>query len=131
MYSPTRRFALAVFTVTSPFFFFFIGIAHAQSQTGGGQLGDSNLRGVSAVTDRIVWVSGSKGTIARTIDAGKTWQRLAAPQGAENFDFRDIEAFSADTAFLMSAGPGEQSRIWKTNDGGTAWRQQYAHPSPD
>src|SRR5690242_526337 len=92
---------------------------------------DSNLRGVSAVDNRVVWVSGSKGTIARTTDGGKSWTRLAPPQGAEAFDFRDIEAFGTDVAYLMSAGPAEQSRIWKTTDGGKSWRQQYTNPSPD
>jgi photosystem II stability/assembly factor-like uncharacterized protein len=106
-------------------------LLRAQDQLSIGVLAGSNLRGVSAVTDRIVWVSGSKGTIARTTDAGTTWQRMTPPQGAEDFDFRDVEAFSADTAFVMSAGPGEQSRIWKTNDGGKSWRQQYANPSPE
>jgi photosystem II stability/assembly factor-like uncharacterized protein len=111
--------------------FFCALFIRAQDQLSIGVLGGSNLRGVSAVTDRIVWVSGSKGTIARTTDAGQTWQRLTAPQGAEDFDFRDVEAFSADTAFVMSAGPGEQSRIWKTSGGGKSWQQQYTNPSPD
>jgi len=105
--------------------------AIAQSSTSPDAMRDSNLRGVSALNDHIVLVSGSKGTVARTIDGGKTWQRLTPPQGAEAFDFRDIEAFSAEAAYLMSSGPGEQSRIWKTTDGGKSWRQQYTNKSPD
>jgi photosystem II stability/assembly factor-like uncharacterized protein len=91
----------------------------------------SNLRGVSAVNDTVVWVSGSKGTIARTVDGGNKWERITPPQGAEAFDFRDVEAFSDKIAYVMSVGPGEQSRIWKTRDGGKTWQQQYTNKSPD
>jgi hypothetical protein len=31
--------------------------------------------------------------------------------GAEKLDFRDVEAFGESTAYLLSAGPGEGSRI--------------------
>jgi len=34
---------------------------------------DASLRGVSAVDDRTAWVSGSKGTVLRTVDGGATW----------------------------------------------------------
>ena len=103
-------------------------LSEAHAQVG---IGDSNLRGVSAISDTIVWISGSKGVIARTLNGGRSWERLPAPQGAENYDFRDIEAYSADVAFLMSAGPGNQSRIWKTTDGGKTWHQQYANPAQE
>lgn len=43
----------------------------------------------------------------------------------DKLDFRDVEAFSEDTAYLMSAGPGEDSRIYKTTDGGKAWKLQF------
>jgi photosystem II stability/assembly factor-like uncharacterized protein len=105
--------------------------AVARSSSPVAAVGDSNLRGVSVVNDEIVWVSGSKGTIARSTDGGNSWKRMTPPQRADAFDFRDIEAFSADLAYVMSIGPGEQSRIWKTRDGGKSWQQQYADESPD
>lgn len=87
------------------------------------------FRGVSAVSDQIAWASGANGTFARTIDGGKTWQAAIVP-GAEKLDFRDIEAFDANTAYLLSIGPGEASRIYKTADGGKNWSLQFTNKNP-
>src|SRR5262245_16185473 len=76
---------------------------------------DADFRGLSVVSGQVAWVSGTKGTYGRTGDGGKTWLVGAVP-GAEQLDFRDVEAFGANTAYLMSAGPGENSRIYKTVD---------------
>ena len=40
-------------------------------------------------------------------------------------DFRDIEAFDANTAYVLSIGEGENSRIYKTTDGGENWKLQF------
>jgi photosystem II stability/assembly factor-like uncharacterized protein len=39
-------------------------------------------------------------------------------------------AFSADEAFLMSAGPGDQSRIYHTTDAGRHWQLQFTNTNP-
>ena len=75
----------------------------------------ARLRGVSAVNERVAWASGNGGTIVRTRDGGATWQQLTIP-GADKLDFRDIDAVSEDTAFVLSIGSGESSRIYKTVD---------------
>jgi len=91
---------------------------------------DSNLRGVSVVTElsppetAIIWASGSEGAVLRSTDSGKTWKRLGIPE-AESLDFRGVQAFSANTAYVMSSGEGGQSRIYKTTDGGKSWKLQY------
>ncbi|MFN0109054.1 MAG: WD40/YVTN/BNR-like repeat-containing protein, partial [Blastocatellia bacterium] len=77
----------------------------------------------------IAWASGANGTYARTIDGGKTWQSAVVP-GAEKLDFRDVEAFDAKTAYLLSIGPGEASRIYKTTDGGKNWSLQFTNNNP-
>lgn len=84
----------------------------------------SSLRGVSTVDANIAWFSGSRGNMGRTIDGGKTWQVDTVPN-AQKLDFRDIEAFSADVAYIMSAGQGRASTIQKTVDGGKTWQIQY------
>jgi hypothetical protein len=91
-------------------FVFCDSIAHAQRQE---QTIRSNadFRGLCAVSAKVAWVSGTKGTYGRTTDAGKTWSVGAVP-GAEKLDFRDVEAFGESTAYLLSAGPGEDSRIY-------------------
>ena len=93
---------------------------------------DSNLRGVSAVYARdaksapvpVVWASGSNGVILKSLDEGKTWKRLHVADG-DKLDFRGIVAFDATTAYVMSSGEGEKSRIYKTTDGGATWNLQY------
>lgn len=91
---------------------------------------DANFRGLSAVNAKVAWVSGTKGIYARTVDGGENWIVATVP-GAEKLDFRDVEAFGESTAYLMSAGPGGSSRIYKTTDGGKAWKLQFqaSHPS--
>jgi photosystem II stability/assembly factor-like uncharacterized protein len=88
-----------------------------------------NLRGVSAVNATIIWASGTHGTYLRTTDAGKSWTTAQVP-GAEKLDFRDVEAFSADEAYLLAAGPGNQSRIYKTTDAGQHWSLQFTNTDP-
>jgi len=90
---------------------------------------DAQLRGISAVSDKVAWASGAKGTVLRTIDGGATWQRLEIV-GAEALDLRDIQAFDQNTAFVLSIGPGEQSRIYKTADGGKIWQRQFTNSDP-
>ena len=36
----------------------------------------ARLRGVSAVSERVAWASGSGATVLRTTDGGATWQKL-------------------------------------------------------
>ncbi len=88
-----------------------------------------NLRGVSAVSRQVAWASGSHGTYLRTHDGGHTWVVSQVPD-AGKLDFRGVVAFSADEAFLMSAGPGEQSRIYHTSDGGRHWGLQFTNSNP-
>ena len=88
-----------------------------------------NLRGVSAVSQQVAWASGTHGTYLRTTDGGRTWISAQVPD-ATDLDFRGIVAFSAAEAFLMSAGPGDQSRIYHTSDGGQHWQLQFTASSP-
>jgi photosystem II stability/assembly factor-like uncharacterized protein len=88
-----------------------------------------SLRGVSAVSRQIAWASGTHGTYLRTIDAGHTWTSAQVPD-ATTLDFRAVVAFSADEAFLMSSGPGDQSRIYHTTDAGQHWTLQFTNTNP-
>jgi photosystem II stability/assembly factor-like uncharacterized protein len=88
-----------------------------------------SLRGVSAVSRQVAWASGTHGTYLRTTDGGKTWS-AAQVVDATSLDFRGVVAFSADEAFLMSSGPGEQSRIYFTRDAGKHWDLQFTNKNP-
>ncbi|MGA9706585.1 MAG: YCF48-related protein [Candidatus Sulfotelmatobacter sp.] len=98
---------------------------------------DANLRGVSVVLDAgkndrlqyVIWASGSDGVILRSVDEGSTWKQISVPN-AGGLGFRDIEAFSADEAYVMSSGEGNKSRVYKTTDGGKTWKLQYSGTTP-
>jgi len=89
----------------------------------------ARLRGVSVVSERVVWASGSAGTILRTADGGSTWRRLMIA-GAEKLDFRDIDAVGPDVAYVLSIGSGDSSRIYKTTDAGKTWALQFTNTDP-
>ncbi|MEU7476130.1 oxidoreductase [Lentzea sp. NPDC042327] len=90
---------------------------------------DARLRGLSAVNGQVAWVSGSKGTVLRTTNGGRTWESVAPP-GTAALDFRDIEAFDARTAVALSIGEGETSRIYRTSDGGKTWQEEFRNTDP-
>ena len=79
-----------------------------------------SIRGLSVVTNKIIWASGNKGMVAKSINGGKTfdWIKVA---GFEKRDFRDIEAFDKNTAIIM--GVDAPAIILKTTDGGKSWNK--------
>jgi photosystem II stability/assembly factor-like uncharacterized protein len=89
----------------------------------------ASLHGLSIVNANIVWASGTGGTFVRTTDGGETWQAGTVP-GGEKLDFRDVYAVDAKTAYLMSIGNGNESRIYKTTDTGKTWSLQYSEQNP-
>ncbi|HEX5408571.1 MAG TPA: hypothetical protein VFW89_02245 [Gemmatimonadaceae bacterium] len=86
------------------------------------------LQAVSVVDSATVWVSGHDATYARTVDGGTTWAAAQVP-GADSLEFRDVYAVSASTAYLLAAGPGARSRIYKTIDAGRSWTLQWTNPA--
>ncbi len=91
----------------------------------------ASLRGIHAVGGGVAWASGTNGTVLRTEDSGYMWQSCAMPPGAEKLDFRVIWAFDANTAIVMSSGPGDQSRLYKTTDGCSHWTLLYTNTDKD
>ena len=102
-------------------------LALAQSWTPQTSGTTASLRGVCAVDDKVVWASGTAGTVLITQDGGATWH-AGKVSGAETLDFRAIRAFDARTALAMSVGDGPQSRVYKTTDGGVNWKLLLTNP---
>lgn len=93
----------------------------AYTNTGGGE-----LRGLSAVSEQVVWASGARGTIVRSTDGGRTWTTDTVP-GFASLDFRAIHAFSGRAAFIASAGEAEKglAKILATTDA-KAWTLAFS-----
>ena len=89
----------------------------------------ARLRGLSVVSSSVVWASGSMGTVLRTVNGGATWQSVGPP-GTSTLQFRDIEAFDANTALILSIGTGTDSRIYRTTDGGQTWTLVFVNAEP-
>ena len=84
----------------------------------------TSLRGLSVVSDKVVWASGSNGKVAHTSDAGVTWEWITV-KDFEKRDFRDIEAFDDSTAVIMAID--EPAYILKTKDAGKTWKIVYSN----
>ncbi|RZM27136.1 MAG: oxidoreductase [Pedobacter sp.] len=83
---------------------------------------NTSIRGMCIVSDQVAWVSGSNGSIGKTLDGGITWQWNKA-EGYEKLDFRDIEAFDENKAIVVNAG--SPAYILLTIDGGKTWSERY------
>ena len=81
-----------------------------------------SFRGLSVVSDRVIWVSGSNGTVGRSTDSGQTWNWNRV-SGYEHTDFRDIQAFSDQEAIIL--GVSEPAVLMRTSDGGNQWTPVY------
>ncbi|RIW18556.1 photosystem II stability/assembly factor-like protein [Algoriphagus lacus] len=103
---------------------FWAGIGHAQNW----QWKELNtpvkasLRGLSPVSGRVCWASGSGGTWLKTTDGGETWE-YGVIAGLDTVDFRSIQAFDEQTAVAASAG--QPAVIYLTNDGGKSWEKVH------
>jgi photosystem II stability/assembly factor-like uncharacterized protein len=97
---------------------------------------DSSLRGISVVVHdgarsrTKIWAVGSNGVVLRSNDSGKNWERLHIP-AAEKLDFRGVQAFGENEAYVMASGEREKSGIFKTADGGKNWTKQYSDARKD
>ena len=91
---------------------------------------NARLRGVSAISSNTAWTSGSLGTVLRTVNGGQTWQQVSPP-GTATLQFRDIEAFDADHAAILSIGNGTDSRVYVTSDAGQHWTLTFTNGDPN
>lgn len=84
----------------------------------------ASFRGLYTVDENIAWVSGSKGSVLRTTNAGKTWERKIIPD-TDSLQFRDVHAFDKNLAYVISAGL--PAKIYKTTNGGDSWKAVYTN----
>lgn len=115
---------LLIFLTTAFIAFTQATLPHIDTLTSGTK---TSLRGLSALNDDIVWVSGSNGIVGKSTNGGKNWKWFRV-KSFENADFRDIEAFDATTAVVISVG--EPGYILRTVDGGENWKVVYENKTP-
>ena len=101
--------------------------AHAQWQLAPVGV-NAEFRGLSIVSDRVAWASGTRGTVVRTVDGGITWV-VDTVSGASSLDLRSVVGLSADVAVAASipnSRDSTPSRIFRTADGGKSWKTVYS-----
>lgn len=89
---------------------------------------EASFRGLSVVDDSVVWLSGSKGWVGRSINGGKDWRFLQVV-GYEAYDFRSLYAFDAQKAIIANAG--SPAHVLLTTDGGITWNLVYKNENPE
>jgi photosystem II stability/assembly factor-like uncharacterized protein len=72
------------------------------------------------VSDKVIWASGSRGTVIHTSDGGNSWTVDTIP-GAGKFDVRSIHGRSERVAHAAATA----GRIWRTVDGGKTWSLRF------
>jgi photosystem II stability/assembly factor-like uncharacterized protein len=80
----------------------------------------TSFRGIASKGDKI-WLAGNEGTLLHSENSGKAWTKVQLP-GADSLDFRDIAILDDLQILVLSIGNGQDSRIYKSKDGGENWR---------
>ena len=83
----------------------------------------TSIRGLSVVDDSVAWISGSKGYIATLLQMAVKPGNGGRLRVMKQRTFRDIEAFSATEAVIISSGT--PALILKTTNGGQSWQEKY------
>lgn len=104
-------------------FFLLAGVTFAQKYTVLNQdKTDVSFRGLAIENATTFVVSGSKNTIGKTTDGGKTFTWIN-PTVVENRDFRDIEVLGKNT--YLALGIDSPAYLLLTKDGGKSWSKVY------
>lgn len=88
----------------------------------------ASFRGLSVVDDSVAWVSGSLGTVGRTVSGGRKWQFGVVP-GMEKAEFRTLYAFDSLHAIIGNAS--SPAVLLRTENGGRSWTEVYRNAHPD
>ena len=82
----------------------------------------ASFRAIDMLDSANIWISGSKGSILKSIDRGKTWKNMC-PERYKSFDFRGVAVLNQSEIVAMSAGDGSEGKAFliKSNDSGKTW----------
>lgn len=80
---------------------------------------------IYVVDSDTIWLGSSEGQVAVSGDAGSNWN-ISTPGGrSTNLNIRQIIAYDARHAFILSSGRGERSRLVRSRNGGFSWSTLY------
>lgn len=97
----------------------------AQQVTEQQLLGPVEFRGLHAVSDKVVWASGSGGWVYHTTTSGEHWIADTIP-GATSLFLVDIWAKDAKRAVVVGTDfRGGYAAIYNTRDGGAHWTKRW------
>jgi len=81
-----------------------------------------SIRGMSLPSEKVLWASGSKGSVVKSLDGGESFEWMQV-KGYETRDFRAIHAWDDKEVLIVAvAAPAV---ILKTLDGGLSWEKVY------
>lgn len=75
-----------------------------------------SFQAVHRIGQHIV-ASGTNGSIYESTDNGEHWSKVTGPENSLGLQFRDIQLLRNGGLTVMSAGGGDSSRIYRTDDG--------------
>jgi len=81
-----------------------------------------SIRGMAVPNKNTIWASGSKGSIAKSVNGGSEFEWLQV-KGYESRDFRSIHAWDDKEAIIVAVA--SPAIILKTKDGGATWYKVY------
>ena len=81
-----------------------------------------SLRGLSVASETIIWASGSKGSVVKSLNGGESFEWMQV-KGYENRDFRGIYAWGEKEALIIAVSA--PAVILKKFDGGLNWQKVY------
>ncbi|NOY88553.1 MAG: hypothetical protein GXO93_04060, partial [FCB group bacterium] len=76
-----------------------------------------NINGITFVSPDTMFIITDKGNMARSFDAGKTWDTFHVSLGVS---LEDIQFFTSDTGYVC----GNKGSILYTTDGGYTWNKE-------
>lgn len=75
---------------------------------------NENLNSIFFINSSLGFCCGNKGTLLKTTDFGRTWNRIILPS---QFDFKDISFTNSGNGFIV----GDSSVILRSTDNGSNW----------
>ncbi len=84
---------------------------------------DASLRGLFVVNEKIIWASGSEGTVLRSVDGGESWNNCSISNASSN-DFRSLYAWDEKRALVFGISGPDFGFL--TEDAGQTWEVVYS-----